>query len=185
MKPKYFPAPEDFRKWLEKNHEKEDEVLVKFYKKSTGKRTMTWEESVDEALCFGWIDGIRKKIDDESFSQRFTQRRKNSIWSKRNIDNVERLSKEGRMKPKGLEAFSNINHAKTGIYSFEKDEAQFSKQYLKLFKADKKAYKFFESQPPYYKRIMKHWVMSAKQEKTQLSRLEKLIKYSDLEKRIG
>jgi len=184
LNPKFFSKQSDFRKWLEKNHEKERELLVGFYKVGSEKPSMTWSGSVDEALCFGWIDGIRRSIDEESYTIRFTPRRKNSIWSKVNINNVIELKKAGLMKPKGLDVFENRDPAKTSIYSFEKEATEFSKMYEKKFKSNKKASTFFRSQAPSYQKTAKHWVMSGKQFSTQLTRLQKLIAVSEAGKRI-
>lgn len=182
--PIFFPTQQDFRDWLEENHKKETELLVGFYKVKTKKPSMSWSESVDQALCFGWIDGVRKSIDEDSYSIRFTPRKKDSIWSAINIKKIEELTKAGLMKKEGLEAFKLRKENKSRIYSHENDKKEFSEEYEKQFKANKKAWEFFEKQAPSYKKVMTHWVMSAKQEKTRLSRLEKTISESEKEKRI-
>jgi len=184
MEPNFFQKQSGFRNWLEKNHEKETELLVGFYRVGSGKPSMTWSQSVDEALCFGWIDGIRRSIDEESYTIRFTPRRKNSIWSKINIGKVVDLKKAGLMQPKGLDVFENRDPAKTSIYSFENESAEFLKMYEKKFKSNKKASTFFLSQAPSYQKTARHWVMSAKQSSTQLIRLQKLIEVSEAGKRI-
>jgi len=184
MKATFFPTQQDFRDWLEENHKTETELLVGFYKVKTKKPSMTWSESVDQALCFGWIDGVRKSIDEDSYSIRFTPRKKDSIWSAVNIKKIEELTKAGLMKNEGLEAFKLRKENKSRIYSHENDKKEFSEEYEKQFKANKKAWEFFEKQAPSYKKVMTHWVMSAKQEKTQLSRLEKTIAESEKEKRM-
>ncbi|PTT70553.1 MULTISPECIES: YdeI/OmpD-associated family protein [unclassified Chryseobacterium] len=180
----FFPTPEDFRNWIEKNHTTEKELLVGFWKVGTKKPSMTWSESVDQALCFGWIDGVRKSIDDESYSIRFTPRKPTSIWSAVNIRKVEELTKTGLMTEAGRKAFELRKEEKSAIYSHEKEPATLDPEFEKQFKANKKAWEFFSNQAPSYKKVMLHWIMSAKQEKTRLSRLEKTIRESELEKRV-
>ena len=184
MKPKFFPTQEDFRKWLEENHLSESELLVGFYKVGTGKASMSWSESVDQALCFGWIDGVRRKVDEESYSIRFTPRRANSVWSAVNIAKVAVLTEKGLMKPAGIAAFEKRDEKKSVIYAYETEAKEFSEAFEKQFKANKKAWEFFENQANWYKKQMIHWVMSAKQEATRERRLEKLIGASDDEKRV-
>lgn len=183
MAPLFFATPEDFRKWLGENHMKETEVLVGFYKKGTGKASMNWSESVDQALCFGWIDGVRRSIDSESYYNRFTPRKPNSNWSIINIKKVEELTKAELMTPEGRKAFEARKEDKTGIYSHEKEHI-LDPAYEKQFKSNKNAWDFFEKQAPSYKKTMIHWLMSAKQEKTRLSRLEKVIGESEHSRRI-
>jgi uncharacterized protein YdeI (YjbR/CyaY-like superfamily) len=178
MKPRFFKSPADFRAWLAKNHLTANELLVGFYKKSTGRASITWPESVDEALCAGWIDGIRRRIDDESYSIRFTPRRAGSIWSLINTRRVAALTAEGRMLEKGLKAFAARDEKKTGVYSFERETAKFPPAYLKRFRANVRAWEFFDAQGAYYKRMAAHWVTSAKQEDTRARRLEQLIDLS-------
>jgi uncharacterized protein YdeI (YjbR/CyaY-like superfamily) len=184
MKPTFFAKPEDFYKWLEKNHDKETELLVGFWKIPTGKPSMTWSESVDQALCFGWIDGIRKSINDDSYTIRFTPRKSKSIWSKINIEKVEQLTKKGLMRPAGLAAFAKREDNKSRVYSFEQDKIAFTKEQEKIFKVNKKAWEFFESQPPSYRKPATWYVISAKQEVTQKKRLKELISDSENELRI-
>ncbi len=181
----FFETPEKFRKWLEKNHRLEKELLVGFYKVGSGKPSMNWSQSVDQALCFGWIDGVRKSIDHESYSIRFTPRKSTSIWSAVNIKKMEELTKSGLMRPEGLKAFELRKPERSAIYSHEKELATLYPNYEKQFKANEKAWEFFNSQAPSYKKVMLHWITSAKQEKTRLSRLEKTIKESELGKRIS
>lgn len=181
----FFETPEKFRKWLEKNHHLEKELLVGFYKVGSGKPSMNWSQSVDQALCFGWIDGVRKSIDHESYSIRFTPRKSTSIWSAVNIKKMEELTKSGLMRPEGLKAFELRNPERSAIYSHEKELATLYPDYEKQFKANEKAWEFFNGQAPSYKKAMLHWITSAKQEKTRLSRLAKTIKESELEKRIS
>lgn len=179
MTPTFFPTPADFRKWLAKNHEKETELLVGFYKVSSGKPSITWPESVDQALCFGWIDGIRRSVDEESYSVRFTPRRPDSIWSAVNVNKVETLTKQGLMMPAGIKAYGFLKKNKSKVYSFEKEAQELPSEYKKLFKANKKAWEFFKNLAPSYYKTSVHWIVSAKQEKTRLSRLEKIIAASE------
>lgn len=180
----FFPTPQDFRIWLEENHKTKTDLLVGFYKVGTKKPSMSWSESVDQALCFGWIDGVRKSIDEESYSIRFTPRKPTSIWSTININKMEELIKTGLMQPAGLKAFQHRKENKSRIYSHETENIKLSEEYEKKFKANKKAWEFFEKQAPSYKKVMTHWIMSAKQEKTQISRLEKTISESEKEQRV-
>jgi uncharacterized protein YdeI (YjbR/CyaY-like superfamily) len=176
--PTFFAKQSDFRKWLQKNHKKETELLVGFYKVGSGKPSMTWSQSVDEALCFGWIDGIRKSIDEESYQIRFSQRRPSSIWSAINIKKIEALKKQGLMQPAGLAIFEKRTESKSRVYSFEKDAVELPENFKKQFKANKRAWDYFQALAPSYRKISTHWVMSAKQETTRLKRLNQLISES-------
>jgi uncharacterized protein YdeI (YjbR/CyaY-like superfamily) len=176
--PTFFAKQSDFRKWLQKNHKKETELLVGFYKVGSGKPSMTWSQSVDEALCFGWIDGVRKSIDKESYQIRFSQRRPTSIWSAINIKKIETLKKQGLMQPAGLAIFEKRTESKSRVYSFEKELVELPENFKKQFKANKKAWDYFQSLAPSYRKISTHWVMSAKQETTRLKRLNQLISES-------
>lgn len=176
MKPTFFPNPLKFREWLKKNHDKETELLVGFYKVTSAKESITWSQSVDEALCFGWIDGIRKSIDEESYTIRFTPRKPTSNWSAINIKKIEELSKKGLMHPKGIEAFKKRKAEKSGIYTYEKQPVELDKTFEKTFKANKTAWKYFQSMAPSYRKTTISWVMQAKQEATRLRRLQNLIK---------
>jgi uncharacterized protein YdeI (YjbR/CyaY-like superfamily) len=180
----FFETQEHFRTWLKANHLSSTELAVGFYKVGSGKTSMTWSESVDQALCFDWIDGIRKSIDKESYSIRFTPRRKNSIWSTVNIKKVEELSKAGLMKPEGLAAFKLRKDSHSSIYSHETEAKQLSIDYEKQFAQNKAAWDHFQKQAPSYKRVIIHWIMSAKQEKTKISRLEKTIFASEKNERL-
>lgn len=184
MEANFFKSPEELREWLEKNHAIEKELVVGFYKVGSQKPSITWPQAVDQALCFGWIDGIRKSIDEESYSNRFTPRKPTSIWSAVNIKKVEKLTLAGLMKPAGLKAFSLRKNEKTAIYSHEKKWVKLDSVYEKQFKTNKTAWKFFTNQSPSYQKVILHWIMSAKQEKTRQSRLEKTIKESNQQKRI-
>ena len=184
MKPKFFPTQEDFRRWLEENHEKETELVVGFYNIKSGKQTLTWSEAVDQALCFGWIDGVRRKVDEESYSNRFTPRRANSNWSAVNIKKVEELTAKGLMMPAGIAAFEKREDKRSAVYAYENEQKQFTGEFEKRFKANAKAWDFFEKQANWYKKQMTNWVLTAKQEATRLRRLEKLIAESANEIRL-
>jgi uncharacterized protein YdeI (YjbR/CyaY-like superfamily) len=184
VKIKYFQTPGDFRKWLEQHQATESELLVGFYKKGSGKPSITWPESVKEALCFGWIDGIRRNVDEESYSIRFTPRKRGSIWSAVNIKYALELIEQGLMRPPGLAAFELRRENKVGIYSYEQRTATIPEPYLSQFKKHKAAFDFFESQPAGYRKQVSWWVVSAKQEETRLKRLEKLIAESAAGRRL-
>jgi uncharacterized protein YdeI (YjbR/CyaY-like superfamily) len=186
MEPLFFAKPADFRRWLEKHHHAAAELLVGFYKRGSGRPSMTWPESVDEALCFGWIDGVRRSLDDESYTIRFTPRRPSSNWSLINIRKVEALIRDGRMKPAGLEAFEARDESKSGVYSFEQREnAKLDRKAEATFRANRAAWRFFQAQPPGYRKIAAFHVMSAKREETRAKRLSILIEHSAAGQRIG
>ena len=182
-KPTYFAGPAAFRKWL-RGHAKATELWVGFWKKDSGRKGLTYEQAVDEALCFGWIDGLAKRHDELSYKQRFSPRKPGSIWSAINIGKVERLKAAGRMARPGLEAFENRDPRKTGLYSFENRDVKFSAAAEKAFRANRKAWAFFDKQPPGYRRLMTFWVMSAKREETRERRLERLVARSAAGERI-
>ena len=184
MTTKFFKTQADFRKWLEKNHEKETELTVGFYRIGTGRPSMTWPEAVAQALCFGWIDGVRRKIDEESYSNRFTPRRPTSNWSAINIAKVEELTNKGLMKPAGIAAFEKRLEHKSRIYAYESDPSKLSAKCEKEFKKNKPAWKFFTSQAPSYQRVIVNWIMRAKREETRISRLHKTIEASSANKRV-
>jgi uncharacterized protein YdeI (YjbR/CyaY-like superfamily) len=184
MKPTFFASPSGFRKWLEKNHEKETELLVGFYKVDSGKKSMTWPQSVDEALCFGWIDGVRKSMGEDSYTIRFTPRKPGSNWSSINIKKMEELVKKGLVHPAGLAAYGKRQENKSRIYAYEKAPVTLSPAYLKKLKSNKKAWDFFSGQAPSYQKVINHWIMSAKQTTTQESRLDRLIEASSRQKRL-
>jgi uncharacterized protein YdeI (YjbR/CyaY-like superfamily) len=182
----YFPSPAAFRRWLAANHETAAELIVGFHKTHTGRPTLTWPESVDEALCFGWIDGIRRRVDAERYTIRFTPRRKRSIWSQINVKRVGVLTREGRMRPAGLRAFEARHADRTGLYSFERREtAAFDPAELKQFRARRRAWRFFESQPPGYRKVATFYVTSAKRLETRARRLAMLIADSEAGQRIA
>jgi uncharacterized protein YdeI (YjbR/CyaY-like superfamily) len=181
-----FEGPEGFRRWLEQHHDSEPELWVGYYKKGSGRASMTWPESVAEALCFGWIDGIRKSIDAERYMIRFSPRRKGSVWSAVNIRLVAELMEQGRMRPSGLAAFGERREDRSGIYSYEqRDTAVFPAVYEKRFRANKKAWAWFEAQPKGYRQNTIRWVMTAKREETRERRLATLIADSAAGRRIG
>ncbi len=175
MKPTFFESPSDLRKWLTKNHATAVELWVGYYKKASGKPSITWPESVDEALCYGWIDGIRKSIDDVSYMIRFSPRKPRSIWSAINIRRAEYLLSEGRMKPAGLKAFEARQENRSGIYSYEQRPEQLDEPYASTLRKNKAAHAYFESRPPSYRRAVIWWIISAKREETRQKRLEQLI----------
>jgi uncharacterized protein YdeI (YjbR/CyaY-like superfamily) len=175
----FFKAAAECRQWLERNHDKATEKWFGFYKKNSGKSGITYREALDEALCFGWIDGLKKSVDESSYTFRFTPRKPKSIWSLVNTKRAEELRKLGRMKPTGLKAFAARNPEKSGIYSFENSTTKLSASCEKEFKAHKEAWEFFQAQPPGYQRTASFWVMSAKKEETRLRRLARLIGNSE------
>lgn len=175
MKPTFFESAAEFRLWLEKNHATAAELLVGFYKRGSGRPSMTWPESVDEALCFGWIDGIRHRIDAERYSIRFTPRRQGSVWSVVNTRRVSALTRDGRMREAGLRAFRNRDRRKTKQYSFERATAALTPELERQFRANATAWKYFSAAAPYYRRVCTHWIVSAKQEPTRQRRLALLI----------
>jgi uncharacterized protein YdeI (YjbR/CyaY-like superfamily) len=179
LKPVFFKSQSEFHKWLKKNSKKESELFVGFYKVGSGKQSISYKEAVDEALCFGWIDGIRNSIDNKSYMNRFTPRKPRSNWSNVNIQRVKELIKSGKMQPEGLQAFEKRDEKRSGVYSFERKNPQLGKEFEKKFKANKKAWEFFNSKAPWYKRTSTHWVISAKKEETRLKRLETLINDSE------
>lgn len=178
MKPTFFKSPSDFRRWFEKHHDTSKELLVGFYKKASGRPSITWPESVDEALCFGWIDGIRRRIDDISYAIRFTPRRTTSIWSAVNIKRAQELIDKSLMKPAGLKAFQARKDNKSGIYAYEQRTEKLPDIYERHFKRNKAAWAFFEAQPPWYRKTVGWWIVSAKKEETRLKRLATLIEES-------
>jgi uncharacterized protein YdeI (YjbR/CyaY-like superfamily) len=184
MQPVFFSNPSEFRAWLEQNHLTAKELWVGYYRVETGRPSMTWSESVDQALCFGWIDGIRQKVDGESYCIRFTPRKPDSTWSRINIAKVEEMIKQGMMFPAGLEAFRLRKENKSGIYSFENENKDLPEEYAMIFRKNNAAWEYYLTTPPSYRKVMMHWVLSAKQEATRLKRLEKLIFESANRKRL-
>jgi uncharacterized protein YdeI (YjbR/CyaY-like superfamily) len=184
MKPTFFGTPKDFRRWLERNHDKADELLVGFWKRDSGKPSITWPESVDEALCFGWIDGVKKRVDESSYMHRFTPRKAGSIWSVVNTKRAKALVRLGLMAPPGLQAFERRDRKKTKRYSHEREKPAFDPAIECAFKANAQAWTFFRSQPPGYQRLLTFWIMTAKQDEARLRRLAALVKTSAEGKRM-
>jgi uncharacterized protein YdeI (YjbR/CyaY-like superfamily) len=186
MEPRFFATSDEFRAWLEEHHADEREVYVGFYKKATGRPSLTWTEAVREALCFGWIDGVRRSIDAESYANRFTPRKPRSNWSAVNVRHVEELLAEGRMHPAGLAAYEARAPARTGVYSYERrHEAKLDEAQEAELRANRAAWDFFRAQPPGYRQTAIFWVVSAKREDTRARRLATLIDDSAHGRRIG
>ena len=184
MNPTFFAAPDEFRAWFAENHERESELLVGFYKVGTGRPSITWPESVDEALCYGWIDGVRRSLGEEAYTIRFTPRKQKSTWSAVNIKRVGELMELGRMQPAGLKAFHAREESNSRIYAYENRGVPFDPALEERFRANEKAWDFFQAQPPGYRKTSTYWVMSAKQEPTRLRRLDQLIADSENGRRI-
>lgn len=178
MKPTFFRSPDAFRRWLERHCGVKQELLVGFYKTGSGKTSITWPESVDEALCFGWIDGVRKRIDDVSYTIRFTPRKPTSIWSSINIKRVAFLTEQSRMTPPGLKAFEGRRENKSGIYSYEQRPDKLVEPYAGMLAKKPAAGRFFANQAKSYQRAAIWWVISAKKEETRLKRAQTLIELS-------
>ena len=184
-KPTFFATPEAFRRWLDKHHESAPELLVGFYKTGSGKPSITWPQSVDEALSFGWIDGVRRRIDDESYTIRFTPRRPTSIWSAVNVKRIGALIAEGRVRPAGLAAFARRKAEKTAIYSYDRPQAAvLDPAYDEELRRNEAAWAYLQDEAPWYRRVTTHWVMSAKREETRRKRLAELIGSSAAGRRI-
>jgi uncharacterized protein YdeI (YjbR/CyaY-like superfamily) len=184
MKPTFFRTPAEFRRWLEKNHGTESELLLGFYRRDAGKGGITYSEALDEALCCGWIDGVRKRLDGVSYTVRFTPRKPDSVWSAVNTKRIGELMRMGRVHASGQNVFDNRNQQRAKQYSYEREESKFDDASEKQFRADKTAWKFYEAQAPWYRRTSCYWVMSAKREGTRLRRLTKLIGDSAAGRRI-
>jgi uncharacterized protein YdeI (YjbR/CyaY-like superfamily) len=175
VKPRFFRTAADLRAWFEKHHDTAPELWVGLYKTSSGKPSVTWPEVVEQALCFGWIDGVRKGIDDQGYMNRLTPRRAGSNWSLRNINTVEDLKGRGLMTPAGLAAYEARAEKRSGVYSYEDRHRPLAPRYLRKLKANERAWEFFSSQAPSYRRGAAYWIMSAKKEETRLRRLQDLI----------
>ena len=177
--PRYFRSASELREWLEKNHGAVSELWIGFFNQRSDQKGITYREALDEALCFGWIDGVRKSLGTDSYMIRFTPRKPGSTWSAVNVGRVEELSRLGRMRPAGFAAFEKRSEAKTGTYAYEqKEDAALEKAEEKQFRANKPAWEFFQSQPPWYRRTAIWRVVSAKKEETRKKRLAKLIEES-------
>jgi uncharacterized protein YdeI (YjbR/CyaY-like superfamily) len=176
MEPTFFATPDEFRAWLETHHDSETELLVGFHKKGSGRPSITWPQSVDQALCFGWIDGVRRRIDDATYSIRFTPRKARSNWSAINVKRVAELTGQGLMRPAGIAAFERRSDDKTAIYAYEQRmAATLDPEQERRFRADAQAWAWFQAQPPSYRRTATYWVVSAKKQETRQRRLERLI----------
>lgn len=173
-----FPSPSAFRSWLSENHDTARELTVRLFKTHAADRGLTYAQALDEALCFGWIDGVRRSLDADSFSVRFSPRKPRSIWSRINVAHVERPIAAGRMTRAGLAAFEARDEARTGVYSFERRPAKLPAPYEKAFRASAGAWAYYQEQPPWYRRTTAHWVLSAKREETRERRLRTLIECS-------
>jgi len=179
MDVKFFKSSDEFRAWLEENHATTQELWVGFYRKDAQKKGITYREALDQALCYGWIDGVRKSVDEASYTSRFTPRKPKSNWSMVNIRRFGELAELGWVRPPGLQAFDARDQERAGLYSFEQRSRGLDGDYQKQLKANKKAWEFFQAQPPWYQRTASWWVMSAKKEETRLKRLTTLIEDSE------
>lgn len=185
IEPAFFATSKEFRKWLERNASERTELLVGFYKVGSGKQSMSWPESVDEALCYGWIDGVRKRIDDNSYQIRFTPRKPTSIWSSVNIAKFHQLQTAGRVQPAGAAAFLHRTEAKSAIYAYEQEStASLSQDEEREFKKNSAAWKCLEDAPPSYRQVVLHWVVRAKKPETRAARLAKLFEACAAGKRL-
>jgi uncharacterized protein YdeI (YjbR/CyaY-like superfamily) len=184
MKPVFFATADELGAWLERHHESEDELWVGLYKKASGKPSVTWPEVVEQALRFGWIDGIRRGIDADSYANRITPRRPGSNWSAVNVAKVEELEQRGLMEPAGQRAYAARRPERTGVYSFEREAAELPPELQQRFRAQPTAWEWFESRPPGYRRTAVHWVVSAKRPETRERRLEQLIDCSARQRKI-
>jgi uncharacterized protein YdeI (YjbR/CyaY-like superfamily) len=176
MQPRFFASPDEWRDWLERHHDTAPELLVGFYKRGTGRPSITWPESVDQALCFGWIDGVRRRIDDERYTIRFTPRRKGSTWSRVNLARVKELTQLGLMRPAGRLAHASRAPAKTGLYSYEqRKRAKLPPALEAKLKRNRKAWAYFQARPAWYRHLAVWWIVSAKKEETRERRLATVI----------
>jgi uncharacterized protein YdeI (YjbR/CyaY-like superfamily) len=182
--PTFFATQAAFRRWLMANHETVPELLVGFWKKGTGKPSIDWPEARDSALCFGWIDGIRKSLGEESYTIRFTPRRKGSIWSKVNVARYEALTGDGRMTPAGVRAYEE-NKGRTGVYAYENVLKELTAAETKLFRANEAAWADWEKRPPSYRKVVLHWINSARKDETRARRLATLIEDSQAGRKIA
>ena len=182
--PKHFASPAELRAWFTAHHESREEFWIGFHKRHTGKPSITWPESVDEALCVGWIDGIRKSLGEASYRIRFTPRKKRSVWSAVNIRRVKELKRLGRMRPAGLTAYAAREERRSGIYAYEQRSESMPDPYAKIFKKEKAAWRFFQRMPPWYRKTVNWWIVSAKKEETRMRRLATLIELCAAEKKL-
>ncbi len=184
MQPKFFRTAREFERWLAANHRNADSLLVGFYKVGSGKPSITYSEALDAALAYGWIDGVRRRLDADAYTIRFTPRKKGSYWSAVNTKRASELIKQRRMKPAGLAAFNARDEEKTRRYSYERDSATLDAASLRALRADRKAFAFFQTLPPGMKRLYAYWIASAKREETRARRLATVIERSHAGKRI-
>jgi uncharacterized protein YdeI (YjbR/CyaY-like superfamily) len=185
VEPRYFATPAAFRRWLERHHTTARELWVGFHKKASGKPSITWPEAVDQALCFGWIDGVRKSVGPDSYMNRFTPRTARSTWSAVNAKRAEELIEQGLMRPAGLQAFERRSPDRSGTYSYEqRGKAKLTPEQERRLRANRKAWTYFQSQPPSYRQTVVWWVVSAKKEETRARRLNRLITDSAAGRRV-
>jgi len=183
MKPTFFRSAAEFRKWLERHHDTTSELWVGFYKKTSGKSGISYSDALDQALCFGWIDGLKKTVDEAAYTHRFSPRKPRSVWSNINIRRAEQLKRAGLLQPPGLAAFGRRDPARSGIYSFENPQKTLAPPLERRFKANRKAWKFFQAQPAGYRRLASFWIMGAKQDATRERRFDQLMQASEKGKR--
>jgi uncharacterized protein YdeI (YjbR/CyaY-like superfamily) len=181
----FFKSAGEFRRWLETNHASAAEIFVGFYRKDSGRTGITYPEALDEALCFGWIDGVRKKVDDTSYTNRFSPRRAKSIWSAVNTRRLKQLIEAGRVTPAGLKVFQERDAARSKRYSYERERGELDADLLRRFRSNPGAWKFFEAQSPSYRRMMTWWILSARKDETRCRRLDALIADSAAGRRLG
>jgi len=182
---RFFATPTELRDWFDANHLTADELWVGYHRKATGRPSVDWSQAVDEALCVGWIDGVRRSLDEARFVQRFTPRRRGSTWSAVNVAKIAALTEQGRMRPAGIAAFEARSEANTAIYSYERGEAVFTPDEEARFRAETAAWRDWQARPPSYRRAVTHWVTSAKQATTRSRRLETLIANSAAGRKVG
>jgi uncharacterized protein YdeI (YjbR/CyaY-like superfamily) len=185
MDPVFFSSPEDLRAWFERHHDSADELWVGLWRAASGQAGISWSQAVDEALCFGWIDGVRRRVDDQRYTNRFTPRRARSNWSAVNVARVAELSAQGRMRPAGHATFERRAPEREGVYSYEKRPADLDGAYAEEFRSHEGAWRFYQSQPPSYRRSATWWVVSAKKEDTRARRLAQLIEDSTHGRRLA
>jgi len=182
--PTFFATAADFRRWLDTNHETAPELLVGFWKKGSGRPSIDWPEARDEALCVGWIDGIRKSLGADSYTIRFTPRRKGSIWSKVNVARYEALTEEGRMRAAGVRAYEE-NKGRTGVYAYENEQGILTRAETEAFRKNRAAWADWENRPPGYRKVVLHWITTAKKPETRARRLATLIEDSAEGRKVG
>jgi len=185
MNPRFFPTPAAFRAWLERHHDNQTEIWVGFYKVKSGRSGMVYREALDEALCYGWIDSVLRRVDEDSYAQRFTPRKKGSNWSLVNIKRATELIEDGLMRPPGMAAFDERDEKKAAACSFEQQSARLAPAYARALRDNPAAFAFFRMQPPSYRRMAAWWVMSAKKPETRERRLATLIRNSAAGRRMG